>query len=106
MLHPHLQQFAYYSLPMDQAFEPSEVAPAQPGDQRLLSRKEFDTLDVTPKVGESILVPSRGLTIQVGAIHRGCVSLRISVPSRTKVFRMGAFRRRGRAPSEARKEGA
>ena len=44
-------------------------------------------LVLTRKIGESILIPSQGLTISVGAIKRGRVRLRISAPSDTRVVR-------------------
>jgi len=54
------------------------------------SEQEFDIVVLTRKVGESVLVPARGMTIQVGSIGRNQVSLRITVPSETTVFRLGA----------------
>jgi len=59
-------------------------------DHAIGAEKEFDILVVTRKVGESILVPAHGLTIQVGSVGHDQVSLRITVPAETKVFRMGA----------------
>jgi carbon storage regulator CsrA len=44
-------------------------------------------LVLTRKVGESILIPSQGLTISVGAIKRGRVRLRISAPAETRIVR-------------------
>jgi len=44
-------------------------------------------LVLTRKIGESILIPSQGLTISVGTIKRGRVRLRISAPSEIRVVR-------------------
>jgi len=44
-------------------------------------------LVLTRKIGESILIPSQGLTISVGTIKRGRVRLRISAPAETRVIR-------------------
>jgi len=98
MIHRHLRQFALYSFPTKPLPQPETEALAGLAQAApVLSRKDVDTLVLTPKVGESILIPSHGLTIQVEALHRGGVTLKIAVPSRTQVFRMGAFRRRGKA---------
>jgi carbon storage regulator CsrA len=52
-----------------------------------LNAKESDMLVLTRKIGESILIPSQGLTISVGTIKRGRVRLRISAPAETRVIR-------------------
>jgi carbon storage regulator CsrA len=44
-------------------------------------------LVLTRKIGESILIPSEGLTISIGAIKRGRVRLRISAPTETRIVR-------------------
>jgi len=44
-------------------------------------------LVLTRKIGESILIPSEGLTISVGSIKRGRVRLRISAPDDTRIVR-------------------
>jgi len=44
-------------------------------------------LVLTRKIGESILIPSQGLTISVGSIKRGRVRLRISAPAETRIVR-------------------
>ena len=49
--------------------------------------KEPDMLVLTRKVGESILIPSQGLTIQIGPVKRGRVRLRITAPAETRIVR-------------------
>jgi carbon storage regulator CsrA len=44
-------------------------------------------LVLTRKIGESILIPSHGLSISVGTIRRGRVRLRISAPAETTILR-------------------
>jgi len=44
-------------------------------------------LVLTRKIGESILIPSQGLTISIGSIKRGRVRLRISAPAETRIMR-------------------
>jgi len=44
-------------------------------------------LVLTRKIGESIVIPSQGLTISVGSIKRGRVRLRISAPAETRIMR-------------------
>jgi len=44
-------------------------------------------LVLTRKVGESILIPSEGLTIQIGSVKRGRVRLRITAPQETRILR-------------------
>jgi len=86
MARRRLQKVALYSLVSDgaaRADDPAETD-ASPG-----SEKEYDIVLLTRKVGESVLVPARGLTIQVGSIRRNQVSLRITVPSETSLFRLG-----------------
>ena len=81
-----MQKIAMYSLPSREVEENSEARRDAP---IATCEKEFDILVLTRKVGESILVPTQGMTIQVEAIDDDQVSLRITVPAETRVFRMG-----------------
>jgi len=57
-------------------------------------------LVLTRKIGESILIPSQGLTISVGSIKRGRVRLRISAPAETRIIREEVRDREERAVAE------
>jgi carbon storage regulator CsrA len=50
-------------------------------------KKELVMLVLSRKVGESILLPSHGVTIQVGEVKRGRVRLRITAPADTRILR-------------------
>ena len=88
MLRRQLQKMALYSLAAE-ASDGTDVSSPMKGAALQGLEKEFDIVVLTRKVGESVLVPARGLTIKVGSIHHDRVSLRITVPSATTVFRLG-----------------
>jgi len=88
MVRRRLQKFALYSLSSEMLGRTAEQPP-EPSAPLQGSEKEVDIVVLTRKVGESVLVPARGLTIQVGSIQRDRVSLRITVPPATNVFRLG-----------------
>jgi carbon storage regulator CsrA len=56
-------------------------------------------LVLTRKVGESILIPSQGLTIQIGPVKRGRVRLRITAPAETRIVREEVLEHSGHMPA-------
>ena len=84
MIRRHLQKFAMYSLSSMIADAPENALTPLEG-----AEKEMEVLLFSRKVGESILVPAQGLTVQIAAISKDRVCLQITLPSETAVFRMG-----------------
>jgi len=88
MIRRHLQKVALYSLSSVVAERTNDASTHQRKALRG-SEKAMDIVVLSRKVGESILVPAQGLTVQVLSINCDQVHLQITVPSETSVFRMG-----------------